>query len=78
MDRVSLATSGAGGNADAFDASILCSTNHQSHPALSDDGSVVFTTAEPLSPLDGNGEPDAYSGGRTRLPDQHRVGGRRR
>ena len=54
LTRVSVGTSGASGNADAFNVSIRA-------PAASNDGeSIVFTTAEPLSPLDGNGEVDTY------------------
>jgi hypothetical protein len=67
MVRVSTAVSGAGGNGE-FDASIASpegglppTFTHNSHPAISDDGKlIVFATEEALSPLDGNGEPDAY------------------
>ncbi len=66
MSRVSIGVSGTGGNAD-FDAGIgrigdiAFNPRHNSHSAISDDGElIVFLTQEPLSPLDGNGEPDAY------------------
>ncbi len=76
MNRVSFGTTGAGGNADAFESSIVAPLDaapgastftpekiagHQSHPAVSNDGdSVIFATSEPLSPLDGNGASDVY------------------
>jgi hypothetical protein len=69
MDRVSINVLGVGGNADDVDAAIKASltvsgsstTGHSSHAAVSDDGdSIVFLTAEALSPLDGNGQPDVY------------------
>jgi hypothetical protein len=70
LARVSAGVSGAGGNGE-FDARVgtvsvpgtgnVPSTQHHSHPAISDNGQlIVFQTSEPLSPLDGNGEPDAY------------------
>ena len=71
MARVSTAVSGAGGNGN-FDARLrgfvdLPAPEHNSHSSISDDGElIVFSTEEALSPLDGNGEPDAYlwNGGR--------------
>ena len=71
MVRVSTDVFGVGGNADGFDAAIDAGTSasgdaasvsqHHSHPSISDDGSsIVFSTAEPLSAADGNGEPDIY------------------
>ena len=65
MARVSTAVSGVGGNAD-FNAGLTSVGDslpipHNSHPSISDDGQlIVFSSAEPLSPTDGNGEPDAY------------------
>jgi hypothetical protein len=54
MTRVSTAVSGTGGNGD-FDARL------GGQFAISDNGKlIVFQTGEALSPLDGNGEPDAY------------------
>ncbi len=71
LTRVSVSTSGGGGNTDTFDASIT------SRPAIANDGSVVFTTVAPLSPLDGNGESDVYlwSAGRVYLITSGAVGG---
>ena len=61
ITRVSTAVSGAGGNGEGFDAITAAPTEHQSHPSISSDGEkIVFTTSEALSPLDGNGAPDAY------------------
>ncbi len=66
MARVSTAVSGAGGNGE-FDARVGqvvtggFSTPHHSHFSISDNGQlIVFLTSEPLSPLDGNGNRDAY------------------
>lgn len=61
MARVSTGVSGAGGNGE-FDAELSVSHFvHNSHPSISDNGKlIVFATEEALSPLDGNGEPDAY------------------
>ena len=65
MVRVSTAVSGAGGNGD-FDArlggfGVPVDQQHNSHFSISGDGQlIVFASAEPLSPTDGNGEPDAY------------------
>ncbi len=68
LTRVSTDIFGVGGNGP-FDAGIAADKSASapgtpgrlSHPAISDDGQkVVFTTAEALSPADGNEEPDAY------------------
>ena len=59
--RVSTAASGLGGNGDAYDADFSEPADHHPNTAISGDGQkIVFTTSEALSPLDGNGEPDAY------------------
>lgn len=70
--RVSTNLFGTGGNGDGFDASFGKvngyaevngghNTLHNSHFSISDNGElIVFITSEPLSPLDGNGAPDAY------------------
>ncbi len=72
LARVSTAVSGTGGNGEVFDATLgslngqskgseRTPTPHNSHPAISDNGElIVFATGEALSPLDGNGEADAY------------------
>ena len=77
LTRVSVGNSGGSGNNSKFDASILGRTGYELHPAIANDGSVVFTTSEPLSPLDGNGESDAYlwSAGRVSLITTGAVGG---
>jgi hypothetical protein len=61
LDRVSTNILGVGGNGP-FDAFIPSFTSDGPKPgAVSDDGQkIVFTTSEPLAPVDGNGEPDAY------------------
>ncbi len=69
--RVSTNIFGVAGNADGLDARISSS-------AVSDDGQkILFTTSEPLSPADGNGEPDLYlwSGGRVSLITTGAAGG---
>jgi hypothetical protein len=59
--RASTTVSGIGGNAGDFDAEFSQPAEHHSSTAISNDGQkIVFTTTEGLSPLDGNGEPDAY------------------
>jgi Tol biopolymer transport system component len=78
LTRVSVGTSGGSGNTDGFDASIFGRTGHESHPVVSNDGeAIVFTTTEPLSPLDGNGESDVYlwKAGRAFLITTGSVGG---
>jgi hypothetical protein len=86
MTRVSTKASGLGGNADQFDARILASAPHaeapllyhNTHSAISDDGQkVVFATAEPLEPSDGNAAEDAYiwTPGKVSLISTGAVGG---
>ena len=71
LTRISTDVFGVGGNGDGFDAvmadqhvgSTLLPAISTAHPryAISDDGQkIVFSTAEPLSPLDGNGGEDVY------------------
>ena len=82
--RVSTNTSGVGGNAASFDAVIhariggLGTVSHSTHVSVSEDGeAIVFTTSEPLSTLDGNGEPDVYlwKAGHVSLISTGSVGG---
>jgi hypothetical protein len=71
LTRISTNVFGAAGNGEGFAAQI------GAH-AVSDDGSaIVFSSAEALSPLDGNGEPDAYlwKAGRVSLITTGSVGG---
>jgi Tol biopolymer transport system component len=57
LTRVSFGTTGSSGNGEGFDVDYL----GRSGRVISNDGQViVFTTGEPLSPLDGNGSPDVY------------------
>ena len=69
--RASTNIFGLAGNGEGFDAKIQGQletltgygvlSSHQTHVAVSSDGSsIIFTTSEGLSPLDGNEEPDAY------------------
>jgi hypothetical protein len=69
LTRVSTNVFGVGGNGPGFGAAISARPSFSpvnpssttSHPTASDDGqSIIFTTAEALSPADGNGEPDVY------------------
>jgi hypothetical protein len=67
MVRASTGPTGTGGNGDGFAAkfphpsSPSSEIEHNPNYSISDDGQkIVFSTAEPLSPVDGNGEPDAY------------------
>jgi len=61
MVRISTGDSGVGGNAPGVDADFSAPAEHHPNTAISASGQkVVFTTAEALSPLDGNGEPDVY------------------
>ena len=76
--RVSTALTGTGGNVDGFDAAIGPPSKYQSHPAATESGEmIVFTTAEPLSPVDGNGTPDVYlwKAGHVSLISSGSVGG---
>ena len=84
LARLSTNVSGVGGNVDGFDASILTTisgtgtTSRAAHVSVSDNGqAIVFVTREPLSPLDGNGEPDVYlwSAGHVALISTGAVGG---
>ncbi|HMH58546.1 MAG TPA: hypothetical protein VK537_05145, partial [Galbitalea sp.] len=59
--RLSTDTSGTGGNATGFGASLPLPTPNHVHNAMTDDGStVVFTTTEALSPADTDGVTDVY------------------
>jgi hypothetical protein len=65
MIRASTGPTGTGGNADGFDANFASFGNlglrNNTHYVISDNGQkMVFSTAEALSPLDGNGGPDIY------------------
>jgi hypothetical protein len=82
--RVSTNTSGVGGNVDGLDATLDETGNdpEQSTPtpgrAVSSDGSaIVFSTSDPLSPLDHNGAEDVYlwKDGRVSLISPGSVGG---
>ena len=83
MIRVSMNTLGGGGNNDLFDAGITFGAPNNdpgplAHPAVSNDGeAVVFTTAEPLSPLDHNDASDVYlwKAGRVSLVTIGTLGG---
>ncbi len=73
LTRVSIGTSGGSGNADGFDVKLA-----RGALSVSNDGeAIVFTTNEPLSPLDGNGESDVYlwRAGRAFLITTGAVGG---
>ena len=67
LSRVSTRLTGVGGNGD-FDVKIsnpfslaVGESGHHPNTAISDDGQkVVFSTAEPLSPIDGNNAADVY------------------
>ena len=78
LQRVSTDFSGVGGNADGLSGYLPSNTtNRHDHPAMSDDGEeIVFTTAEALSPDDGNGSYDVYlwKKGRTKLISSGAVG----
>ena len=77
LSRISVGTSGAGGNEDGMDANIPQDAEH-THPSITDDGQIiVFSTSEALSPDDGNGAPDVYiwKNGRTALLSTGSVGG---
>jgi hypothetical protein len=65
--RLSTDTSGSGGNRTEAGASVDVHSVRapaigpsKSHPAISEDGSVVFETDEPLSPFDHNETNDTY------------------
>ncbi len=78
LARVSIGAASASGNSDNFNASIIERRPHETHPAISSDGeAVVFVTAEPLLPRDGNGESDAYlwKSGKVSLISTGAVGG---
>ena len=62
LTRASTNVFGVAGNSDQFDAELVAATDRRHpNPTISDDGTkIVFTTAEALSPADGNGEPDLY------------------
>jgi hypothetical protein len=75
--RVSVGTSGTGGNGDSLDAEMPQAPEH-THPSITDDGEeVVFATSEALSADDGNGAPDVYiwKNGHTALLSTGSVGG---
>jgi Tol biopolymer transport system component len=75
--RVSVGTSGTGGNGDGFDAEIPQAEEFM-HPSITDDGQeIVFATSEALSADDGNGAPDVYiwKDGHTALLSTGSVGG---
>ncbi len=77
LTRISVDTSGVGGNADGLDAEFPINPG-QTHPTISNDGrKMVFFTSEALSSNDGNGASDVYmwSGGRTSLITTGAVGG---
>jgi hypothetical protein len=78
LQRVSTDSSGVGGNADGLSGYLPYNTgNRHDHPAMSSDGEeIVFTTAEALSPDDGNGTWDVYlwKKGRTYLISSGAVG----
>ena len=78
LQRVSTDSSGVGGNADGLSAYLPDNTSDgHGHLAMSDDGEeIVFTTAEALSPDDGNGSYDVYlwKKGRTYLISSGAVG----
>ncbi len=78
LARVSTDFSGVGGNADGLSGYLPYNTaNRHNHMAITDSGEeIVFTTAEALSPDDGNGSNDVYlwKDGRTHLISSGAVG----
>ncbi len=75
--RISVGTSGTGGNGDGLDAEMPQAAEH-THPSITDDGQeIVFATSEALSADDGNGAPDVYiwKNGHTSLLSTGSVGG---
>jgi hypothetical protein len=61
LTRVSTNVFGVAGNGEGLDARTGAPTEHDPSATLSNDGTkIVFTTAEALSPADGNAEPDVY------------------